>query len=61
MPPGSMSAEAVGNSGGESGVGVATSFNGPWDSTRIRIEAGYPVVAHGVQGFTINAQFLKVF
>ena len=44
-----------------SGVGVATSFNGPWDSTRIRIETGYPVVAHGVQGFTINAQFLKVF
>ncbi len=44
-----------------SGVGVATSFNGPWDSTRIRIETGYPVVAHGVQGFTVNAQFLKVF
>ena len=44
-----------------SGIGVATSFNGPWDSTRIRIETGYPVVAHGVQGFTVNAQFLKVF
>ena len=44
-----------------SGVGVATSFNGPWDATRIRIETGYPVIAHGVQGFTINAQFLKVF
>ncbi len=44
-----------------SGVGVATSFNGPWDSTRIRAEVGYPVVAHGVQGFTMNVQFLKVF
>jgi hypothetical protein len=44
-----------------SGVGVATSFNGPWDSTRIRVETGYPVIANGVQGFTINAQFLKVF
>jgi len=44
-----------------SGVGVATSIKGTWDSTRIRIETGYPVVAHGVQGFTINAQFLKVF
>jgi hypothetical protein len=44
-----------------SGVGVATSFNGPWDSTRIRAEVGYPVVAHGVQGLTLNVQFLKVF
>ena len=32
-----------------------------WDATRIRIETGYPVIANGVQGFTINAQFLKVF
>ena len=44
-----------------SGAGVTTSFNGPWDSTRIRCEAGYPVVANGVKGFTINFQFLKVF
>ena len=44
-----------------SGAGFATSFNGPWDSTRIRAEIGYPVVAHGVQGFTMNVQFLKVF
>jgi hypothetical protein len=44
-----------------SGIGVATSFNGPWDSTRIRAEVGYPVVANGVQGLTLNVQFLKVF
>ena len=44
-----------------SGAGVATSFNGPWDSTRIRAEVGYPVVNHGVQGLTLNVQFLKVF
>ncbi len=44
-----------------SGAGFATSFNGPWDSTRIRAEIGYPVVAHGVQGLTLNVQFLKVF
>ncbi len=44
-----------------SGVGVATQFNGPWDSTRIRAEVGYPVVAHGVQGLTLNVQLLKVF
>src|SRR5262245_1049526 len=44
-----------------SGVGFATSFNGPWDSTRIRAEIGYPVVNHGVQGLTLNVQFLKVF
>ena len=44
-----------------SGIGITTSFNGPWDSTRIRAEVGYPVVARGVHGFTINVQFLKVF
>ncbi|HEY1433805.1 MAG TPA: hypothetical protein VGG65_00435, partial [Thermoanaerobaculia bacterium] len=44
-----------------SGIGITTSFNGPWDNTRIRADAGYPVVAHGVKGFTINAQILKVF
>ncbi len=44
-----------------SGVGITTSFNGPWDATRIRAEVGYPVVAHGVHGFTINVQLLKVF
>ncbi len=44
-----------------SGVGVTTSFNGPWDATRIRAEVGYPVVAHGVKGLTLNVQFLKVF
>ena len=44
-----------------SGIGITTSFNGPWDGTRIRCDAGYPVVAHGVKGFTINAQILKVF
>jgi hypothetical protein len=44
-----------------SGIGITTSFNGPWDGTRIRADAGYPVVAHGVKGFTINAQILKVF
>lgn len=44
-----------------SGIGITTSFNGPWDSTRIRADAGYPVVARGVQGFTINVQLLKVF
>ena len=44
-----------------SGIGITTSFNGPWDGTRIRADVGYPVVAHGVKGFTINAQILKVF
>jgi hypothetical protein len=44
-----------------SGVGITTSFNGPWDNTRIRADLGYPVVNHGVKGFTINAQILKVF
>jgi hypothetical protein len=44
-----------------SGVGITTAFNGPWDGTRIRADLGYPVVAHGVKGFTINAQILKVF
>lgn len=44
-----------------SGIGITTAFNGPWDNTRIRCDAGYPVVAHGVKGFTINAQILKVF
>ncbi|MGE5412688.1 MAG: hypothetical protein ACM3NW_00820 [Syntrophomonadaceae bacterium] len=44
-----------------SGVGITTSFNGPWDNTRIRADVGYPVVNHGVKGFTINAQILKVF
>jgi hypothetical protein len=24
-------------------------------------DVGYPVVAHGVRGFTINAQILKLF
>jgi hypothetical protein len=44
-----------------SGVGITSSFNGPWDNTRIRADVGYPVVNHGVKGFTINAQILKVF
>jgi hypothetical protein len=44
-----------------SGVGITSSFNGPWDGTRIRADVGYPVVNHGVKGFTINAQILKVF
>jgi len=44
-----------------SGIGITTSFNGPWDGTRIRADLGYPVVAQGVKGFTINAQILKVF
>jgi hypothetical protein len=44
-----------------SGAGFTTSFNGPWDNTRIRAEIGYPVVANGVQGLTLNVQFLKVF
>ncbi len=44
-----------------SGIGITTSFNGPWDGTRIRADAGYPVVARGVHGFTINVQLLKVF
>ncbi len=44
-----------------SGIGVTTSFNGPWDGTRVRADAGYPVVARGVHGFTINVQLLKVF
>ena len=44
-----------------SGIGITTAFNGPWDNTRIRCDVGYPVVAHGVKGFTINAQILKVF
>ena len=44
-----------------SGVGITSSFNGPWNNTRIRADVGYPVVNHGVKGFTINAQILKVF
>ena len=44
-----------------SGFGITTAFNGPWDGTRIRAEVGYPVVAQGVKGFTINAQILKLF
>ena len=44
-----------------SGVGITTAFNGPWDNTRIRADVGYPVVAQGVKGFTINAQILKLF
>jgi hypothetical protein len=44
-----------------SGAGIATAFNGPWDGTRIRAEVGVPVVRHGVSGFTINAQILKLF
>ena len=36
-------------------------MNGPWDNTRIRVETGYPVVAHGVKGLTLNFNFLKVF
>ena len=44
-----------------SGVGLETAFNGPWDNTRIRASVGYPVVANGVQGLTINLNFLKLF
>jgi hypothetical protein len=44
-----------------SGIGITSSFNGPWDNTRIRADIGYPVVNHGVKGFTINAQVLKLF
>jgi hypothetical protein len=44
-----------------SGVGLETSFNGPWDNTRVRAEVGYPVVAHGVKGLTLNLNFLKLF
>jgi hypothetical protein len=44
-----------------SGAGLDLDMNGPWDNTRIRIEAGYPVVAHGVKGLTLNFNFLKVF
>ncbi len=44
-----------------SGAGLDLEMNGPWDNTRIRIETGYPVVAHGVKGLTLNFNFLKVF
>jgi hypothetical protein len=44
-----------------SGVGLETAFNGPWDNTRIRAEIGYPVVAHGVKGLTLNLQLVKLF
>jgi hypothetical protein len=44
-----------------SGVGLQAAVNGPWDNTRIRAEIGYPVVAHGVKGLTLNAQLLKLF
>lgn len=44
-----------------SGVGLETSFNGPWDNTRIRAQVGYPVVAHGVKGLTLNLNLLKLF
>lgn len=44
-----------------SGAGLDLDMNGPWDNTRIRIETGYPVVAHGVKGLTLNFNFLKVF
>ncbi|MDQ2979164.1 MAG: hypothetical protein M3R62_08080, partial [Acidobacteriota bacterium] len=44
-----------------SGAGISTAFNGPWENTRIRGEVGIPVVRHGVSGFTISAQLLKIF
>ena len=44
-----------------SGAGLDLEMNGPWDNTRIRIETGYPVVAQGVKGLTLNFNFLKVF
>lgn len=44
-----------------SGAGISTALNGPWDNTRIRGEVGVPVVRHGVKGFTINVQLLKLF
>jgi len=44
-----------------SGAGIATALNGPWENTRIRGEIGIPVVRHGISGFTINAQLLKLF
>ncbi|MFY9550634.1 MAG: hypothetical protein WAU32_05735, partial [Thermoanaerobaculia bacterium] len=44
-----------------SGAGISTAFNGPWENTRIRGEVGVPVVRHGVSGFTISAQLLKLF
>jgi hypothetical protein len=44
-----------------SGAGLDLDMNGPWDNTRIRVETGYPVVAHGVKGLTLNFNFLKVF
>jgi hypothetical protein len=44
-----------------SGAGIATALNGPWENTRIRGEVGIPVVRHGISGFTISAQILKLF
>jgi hypothetical protein len=44
-----------------SGAGIATALNGPWENTRIRGEVGIPVVRHGISGFTISAQLLKLF
>ena len=44
-----------------SGVGLTTAMNGPWDNTRVRAEIGYPVVAHGVKGLTINFNLVKLF
>jgi hypothetical protein len=44
-----------------SGAGIATALNGPWENTRIRGEVGIPIVRHGISGFTINAQILKLF
>jgi hypothetical protein len=44
-----------------SGAGIATAFNGPWENTRIRGEVGIPIVRHGISGFTISAQLLKLF
>jgi hypothetical protein len=44
-----------------SGAGIATAFNGPWENTRIRGEVGVPIVRHGISGFTISAQLLKLF
>ena len=44
-----------------SGAGFESSFNGPWDNTRIRAKVGYPIVAHGVKGLTLNLTLLKIF
>ena len=44
-----------------SGVGLTTAFNGPWNNTRINAQIGYPVLAHGVKGGTVNLTLLKIF